>query len=195
MSDADDDTVQLPLFPLSSVVLPGGLLPLRLFEPRYLDMVSDCMKQDSGFGVCLIREGAEAGEAALPYGTGTEVSIVDWDRQPDGLLGITVRGERKIQVHEMEVQANQLIVAEASPLLPEPAEPVPDECQMLVEILRQSLNQLDALIHYDDPQWDDASWVGSRLTELLPLPPRVRQYLVELDNPTARLHELRHALK
>lgn len=195
MSDANATTRRLPLFPLTSVVLPGGRLPLRLFEPRYLDMVSDCLKRDSGFGICLIRDGGEAGEAALPYGTGTEVSIVDWDRQPDGLLGITVRGERKIQVHEMEIQANQLVVAEVSSLPPEPAEPVPPECEMLVDILRQSLGQLDALIHYEQPQWDDASWVGSRLTELLPLPPRVRQYLVELDNPTARLHELRHALK
>ncbi len=195
MSDANATTKRLPLFPLTSVVLPGGRLPLRLFEPRYLDMVSDCLKRDSGFGICLIRDGGEAGEAALPYGTGTEVSIVDWDRQPDGLLGITVYGERKIQVHEMEIQANQLVVAEVSPLPPEPAEPVPPECEMLVDILRQSLGQLDALIHYEHPQWDDASWVGSRLTELLPLPPRVRQYLVELDNPTARLHELRHALK
>lgn len=195
MSDANTTTKRLPLFPLTSVVLPGGRLPLRLFEPRYLDMVSDCLKRDSGFGICLIREGGEAGESALPYGTGTEVRIVDWDRQPDGLLGITVRGERKIQVHEMAVQADQLVVAEVSPLPPEPAEPVPEECEMLVDILRQSLGQLDSLIHYEEPQWDDASWVGSRLTELLPLPPRVRQYLLELDNPTARLHELRHALK
>lgn len=195
MSDEPEPTTRLPLFPLASIVLPGGLLRLRLFEPRYLDMVSDCLKRDSGFGICLIRQGEETGEPALPYGTGTEVRIVDWDRQPDGLLGITVRGQHKIQVHDLDAQADQLVIAQVSALPPEPAEPVPDDCAMLVDVLRQTLGQLDSLIQYDDPQWDDARWVGSRLTELLPLPPRVRQFLVELDNPTARLHELRHALK
>ncbi len=186
---------RLPLFPLSNIVLPGGRLPLRLFEPRYLDMVSECLRHETGFGICLIRQGGETGEAALPYGTGTEVRIVDWDRQSDGLLGITVEGQQKVQVHDLDVEANRLLVGRVTRLPPEPAEPVPPECAMLVDILRQTLGQLDAYVHYDAPQWDDASWVGSRLTEVVPLPPRIRQYLVELDNPTARLHELRHALK
>jgi len=194
MSDTEE-TYRLPLFPLSSVVLPGGRSALRLFEPRYLDMVSDCLKHDSGFGICLIRQGGEAGEAALPYGVGTEVRIVDWDRQPDGLLGITVAGQHKIQVRELAVEDNQLVVAQVVALPPEPEAPVPERCRPLVEVLRQVLQQLEPVIHYEEPRWDDASWVGSRLTELLPLPPRVRQYLVELDNPSARLDELRQALK
>jgi len=195
MSAASDAYYRLPLFPLSTAVLPGGLAALRLFEPRYLDMVSECMKHDSGFGICLIRQGGEAGEPAMPFGTGTEVRIVDWDRQPDGLLGITVRGQHKIRVHDLDVEANQLVVARVEALPPEPSEPVPDNCAGLVEVLRKMLKQLEGVIQYDDPQWDDAAWVGGRLTELLPLPPRVRQYLVELDNPTARLEELRQALK
>lgn len=194
MSDADEG-YRLPLFPLSSVVLPGGLFALRLFEPRYLDMVSECLRSDSGFGICLIRQGGEAGEAALPYGTGTEVRIVDWDREPDGLLGITVEGRHKIRVHDLSVEANQLVVARVTALPPESAEPVPPECRGLVDVLAKLLRQLESVIEYQDPQWDDAAWVGGRLTELLPLPPRVRQYLLELDNPTARLHELRQALK
>lgn len=185
----------LPLFPLSSAVLPGGLLPLRLFEPRYLDMVSDCFKHNSGFGVCLIREGGEAGEPALPFGTGTEVRIVDWDRHPDGLLGITVRGEHRIRVLGLSVQDNGLVVGDVARLPPDPPEPVPEEFASLVEILRKILAQLEPAIHYDAPQWDDASWVSGRLTELLPLPTRVRQHLIEMDSPTGRLVELKQALE
>lgn len=188
-------TVRLPLFPLTSVLLPGGRLPLRLFEPRYLDMVSDCFKRDSGFGICLIRRGGEAGAPALPFGTGTEVRIVDWDQQPDGLLGIVVEGQQKFRIHTMDEQDDGLIVAEVERLPPEPAEPVAAEFAQLVEILRVILDQIGPTVHYDAPQWHDASWVGSRLTELLPLPPRVRQFLLELDNPTARLVELHQALK
>lgn len=195
MTATEDESYRLPLFPLSSVVLPGGLSALRVFEPRYLDMVGECLKHDSGFGICLIRDGGEVGEPALPYGVGTEVRIVDWDRQPDGLLGITVRGRHKIRVRDLAVEANQLVVAQVVALPPEPAEPVPEHCRALVEILRRMLARLEPIVRYDAPQWDDASWVGGRLTELLPLPPRVRQYLVELDNPGARLEELRQALR
>ena len=186
---------RLPLFPLSSAALPGGRLALRLFEPRYLDMVSECLRHDSGFGIFLIRRGAESGEPALPYGTGTEVRIVDWDRQPDGLLGITVEGINKIRIEELAVEANQLLVGRVERLAPEPHEPVPERYAALVQILAQLLRQLEGVIQYEDPRWDDAAWVGGRLTELLPLQDRVRQYLVELDNPTARLEELRQALR
>jgi Lon protease-like protein len=195
MSAAEDEGYRLPLFPLSGIVLPGGLAALRVFEPRYLDMVGECLKHDSGFGVCLIRHGDEIGEPALPYGAGTEVRIVDWDRQPDGLLGITVQGRHKIRVRDLAVGDNRLVIARAVALPPEPAEPVPEHCRPLVEILRRMLAQLEPIVRYDEPQWDDASWVGSRLTELLPLPARVRQYLIELDNPGARLEELRQALR
>lgn len=186
---------RLPLFPLSTPALPGGRLALRLFEARYIDMVSECMRNVRGFGICLIRRGGEAGEPALPYASGTEVRIIDWDSQPDGLLGITVEGVHKIRVHELDVEQNQLVVGRAERLPPEPAEPVPERFAPLTKILGQLLRQLDGIIQYDHPQWDDAAWVGGRLTELLPLNDRVRQYLIELDNPTARLEELRQALK
>ena len=186
---------RLPLFPLSTPALPGGRVALRLFEPRYLDMVSECLRHDRGFGICLIRRGGEAGEPALPYGTGTEMRIVGWDRQADGLLAITAEGQRKIRVHDLAVEANQLVVARVERLPLEPSEPVPERCAMLVEVLARILRRLEGVIDYEQPQWNDAAWVGGRLTELLPLNDRVRQYLVELDNPTARLDELRQALK
>jgi len=87
------------------------------------------------------------------------------------------------------------VVGRVERLPPEPAEPVPERFAPLVQILGQLLRQLEGIIQYDEPRWDDAAWVGGRLTELLPLNDRVRQYLIELDNPTARLEELRQALK
>lgn len=185
----------LPLFPLSSTLLPGGRTALRLFEPRYLDMVSACLRNDSGFGICLIRQGSEAGEAAFPYAVGSEVRIVDWDQEDNGLLGITVEATHKIRVHDMQLQRDNLIVAQVEALPAEPSEPLPADCERLAAVLRQFLDQLEPVVHYDEPAWDDACWVGSRLTELLPLPPRTRQYLVELDNPLARVAELKAALE
>ena len=89
---------ELPLFPLNSVIFPGGALPLRLFEPRYLDMVKDCMRNEHGFGIALIKNGNELGQAAKVYKTGTECRIADWETLPDGLLGITAYGETKIHI-------------------------------------------------------------------------------------------------
>jgi len=90
--------MRLPLFPLSTVVLPDGLLPLRLFERRYIDMVKDCFKNDTGFGVCLIQEGKESGPVAKPYPMGTRVAIVDFDQGSDGLLHITAKGIEEFNV-------------------------------------------------------------------------------------------------
>ena len=95
---------ELPLFPLNSVIFPGGALPLRLFEPRYLDMVKDCMRNEHGFGIALIKNGQESGQAADVYKTGTECRIGDWETLPDGLLGITAYGETKIYTSALELK-------------------------------------------------------------------------------------------
>ena len=87
--------VTLPLFPLHTVLFPGGLLPLRIFESRYLDMISDCLRNDRGFGVCLISAGREVGDGAECFDVGTLARIQDWDSTPDGLLGIIARGEQR----------------------------------------------------------------------------------------------------
>jgi Lon protease-like protein len=186
---------RLPLFPLGSAAMPGGRIALRVFEARYLDLVSECLRHDSAFGICLIRSGGDAGEPALPFGTGTAVRIVDWHRGPEGLLGITAVGEYNFRIEELSVEANPLVVARVQALAPEPSEPVPAGYEALVQILAQLLRQLEGVIDYADPQWNDAAWVGGRLTELLPLGDRVRQTLLEMDNPTARLEELRQALQ
>src|SRR3990172_4243779 len=98
---------QLPLFPVRTVLYPDAVLQLRIFEPRYLRMISECMKQGSGFGVCLIMSGEEVGAVATPYEVGTQASIVDWSARADGLLGIAVRGVRRLRIHGTQVHADQ----------------------------------------------------------------------------------------
>ena len=102
-------TLSIPLFPLNAVLFPGGPLSLRIFEPRYLDMVSHCLKTDSAFGVCLIQDGKEAGPAAVPHSIGTLARIIDWDKLPEGLLGIVVLGSHRFVIESTEIGNNQLV--------------------------------------------------------------------------------------
>src|SRR5687768_15209514 len=101
-------SVVLPLFPLNTVLFPGGPLRLRIFEPRYLDMVSRCMRESSSFGVALITEGKEAGGTARTTGVGTTARIVDFERLDDGLLGITARGEQRFTIEDVRTQSDGL---------------------------------------------------------------------------------------
>lgn len=182
--------LNIPLFPLHTVLFPGGVLPLRIFEPRYLDMVSDCLRQDSGFGVCLIREGREIGAAASTYEVGTLARISWFDRRDDGLLGINVSGEQRFRILASEVQSNQLIRAEVELLAPELSCAVPEDYQHLAQLLRGILDQLDFPYAKLPRRYADAAWLGARLTELLPLKLELKQYLLQLDDPLARLERL-----
>ncbi len=182
--------MNIPLFPLSSIVMPGGLLPLRLFEPRYLEMVRDCFRQQSGFGVCLIKEGAEAGEAAQPFPYGTLVSIVDWDQNSDGLLNITVEGQQKFRVLATQVEKSGLLTGKVELLPKETSTSVSGEYKALQQTMHHLLEGVAPMIEYADPQLEDALWLGSRFTELLPLPNDVRHDLVAMDSPTDRLEAI-----
>ena len=125
----------IPLFPLRTVLFPGGPLALKIFETRYLDMVCRCLRDESGFGVILIREGEEVGKAAEIYDVGTLGQISYWEQRKDGLLGITVTGEQRFRILDSEVQSNQLRVAEVE-LLPN-ADPIalPEKYQHMVTLL------------------------------------------------------------
>ncbi len=181
----------LPLFPLHTVLFPGGFLPLRVFEPRYLDMISYCFRNNSGFGICLIREGQEVGAAAIPYKIGTMVKIVDWDQLPDGFLRIDVVGQQRFQILFQKVGKNQLIEAEVELIPNESAQEVPKHHLFLLDWLQQALKKQDQLYRNHVPiDYGNATWVGQRLGELLPLPPRQQQYLLELNDPLERLDAL-----
>ncbi|HEX23232.1 MAG TPA: peptidase S16 [Chromatiales bacterium] len=183
-------TIAIPIFPLHTVLFPGGTLPLRIFEPRYLDMVSQCMKAGHGFGVALIREGSEVGAAADTFDTGTLSEIVYFNQQPDGLLGITARGQQRFRIVSRQVQPNQLTMADVELLENEPSSPLPPQYRSAADVLRSLLEQLDQPFINMQKHYDDASWVSSRLAELLPIRLEQKQYFLQLDDPIQRLERL-----
>jgi len=186
----------IALFPLSSVLMPGARLPLQIFEPRYLDLVSDCMKQDKGFGVILLRAGSEllskdsersdARLAAL----GTYARIVDWDRLPDGKLGITIEGEKKFRLLSSSVEANLLHRGEVEWLAPEPRIALPENTVELKGLLRQLTEHPHVARLKISPDIDDAGVLGCVLTQLLPINEAVKFQLLEMDDPILRLEQI-----
>ncbi len=136
------DLAALPLFPLGTVLFPGGPLALRIFEPRYVDMIGRCMREGTPFGVVLILDGAEVGELRDVAGIGTTARIVDFTRMPDGLLGITCCGERRFRVLKRSRQADGLNVADIEYLPMTPPMEVPDEYRHLGDVLRKVYPEL-----------------------------------------------------
>lgn len=185
----------IPLFPLGTVLFPGGPLGLRIFEQRYLQMVRDCTRDQSCFGVCLIFEGSEAGAPATPAAVGTLARVIDFYSQPDGLLGISVEGGARFRVLRTRVRDNGLVRGDVRCWPDEPVLPVPPEFGLLADILERLVGQAGGWWR-DAPRerYDDASWVGFRLAEFLPLKPGERQHLLELTDPLERLRVLRDAL-
>ena len=186
---------EIPLFPLNAVLFPGSTLGLRIFEARYLDMVRECARGDGLFGVCLIMRGQEAGEPALPAAVGTLARIVDFDTLPDGLLGISVTGGTRFRVTRSRIRGNGLVIGEVRHWPDEPGVPVPVEFALLPAILEGRVEQA-GLSWRNGPRerYDDASWVGFRLAELLPLGDAERQHLLEVTDPLERLAALRDAM-
>ncbi|MEM1091261.1 MAG: LON peptidase substrate-binding domain-containing protein [Pseudomonadota bacterium] len=186
----DQPTQKIPIFPLNTVLFPGGPLSLRIFEPRYLDMVRDCAAQDGEFGVNLIVDGKEAGETPSTVVMGTTARIQDFYTMDDGLLGITAVGVQRYRILKTAVRDNGLLTAEVALVAPAPAQSLKTEHLLLRTLLERLLDSVSE--HYN-PQpvlIEDADWVGSRLSELLPLDGTTRQMLLELDDPGRRLDRL-----
>jgi len=181
-------TNQLPLFPLGTVLFHGGLLPLRIFEPRYIELIRDSARNGSGFGVCLILEGDEVGAPALPAALGCEARIVDFSTTEDGLLGIVVQGERRFHVERTKVRDNGLIVAEVQWLAESPPTHIRPEHQLLAILLGRILER--AAAPFEKSELDDAEWVAWRLAEWLPLLMSHRQLLLQENDPHRRLQRL-----
>lgn len=190
-----DQSVEIPLFPLRSVLFPGGVLPLRIFEPRYVDMVSHCMREGIGFGVVLIREGAEArleDDTQQPdvFHIGTEAEIVDFNQADNGLLGIVTRGRRKFMVLESYEAADHLLMGRVDFLAEEaPGELLPEH-DTLVSVLKE-LTQHPLVQKLNiEVDFAEARSVSLRLAELLPIEPEIKQALLQLRWPRERLAEL-----
>lgn len=186
---------RIPIFPLHTVLFPGAPLPLRIFETRYTDMISQCLKTNIGFGVCLITEGKEVGGSASTHEVGTLASIQDWHMRRDGLLGIVAKGEKRFHVLKQNIEENNLMFAEIEYFEDETPEPIPHEYDGLVEILEDRLSQLDSRLENEKTHYQDASWVGFRLAELLPLRLSQKQYFLQLSDPLQRLERLDDVLQ
>jgi len=180
----------LPLFPLGTVLFPGGPLALRIFEPRYLDLVRRCLREQQPFGVVLILEGLEAGPVTALAATGTTARLVDFDTRADGLLGIACRGEQRFEVRRRWQQHDGLHLAEVDYLPPPVPRALPAEFAHLGEQLRAVLPLLGDAYAHCEPDYQDAGWVGNRWAEILPLAPAHQQTLLELADPLALLAEV-----
>ena len=196
---ADDllTLTSLPLFPLGTVLFPGGVLPLRVFEVRYLDMVGKCHRNGAPFGVVMLTQGQEvraagaAPEQLAPVGTLAHINALQ-QAQP-GLLLVQCRGEQRFRIDRPSQLRHGLWVADVSLLPPDRALPVPEDLQHVARALRQvhaglRVQSPDApLPVVGSEQYDDCAWVSNRWCELLPLPAATRQSLMSLDNPLLRL--------
>jgi Lon protease-like protein len=185
--------MEIPLFPLHTVLYPGGPLPLRIFEQRYIDMVSRCLKEERPFGVVLIRNGDETGPSDT-YNIGTLARITDWYQGSDGLLGITATGGERFRLISSRRQSDGLAIGEVELLPEEAACALPETFQPLAKILSGVLDDLGRLYETVDKHYDDAGWVGYRFSEILPISPEQKQSCLETDNPITRLEMLNEVL-
>jgi len=179
----------IALFPLNVVLFPEGPLPLRIFETRYVDMVSRCMREDQRFGVALIREGSEVGPADT-FDVGTMAKIVDFHQLSDGFLGLSCVGEQRFRIVSRGRQADGLNLAQVEWLAAEPTVAIPARHARLADLLQTVLPQLGEVYTGMELHLDDAAWVGHRLAEILPIPLTDKQLCLELDDPIQRLDYL-----
>lgn len=182
---------EIPLFPLRAVLFPGGHLPLRIFEQRYLNMVRDCTSTDTGFGVCLIVDGEENGSPVRSAQIGTLARIVDWYTLEDGLLGLTAEGTTRFVLEDSRKREDGLLLGEVQWLPEAPQTPVPAAYDLLCQVLGRFMEKVsEHYPNYEPENLQDANWVGYRLAELLPLSGVEKQHLLELSDPLDRLQSL-----
>lgn len=185
--------MEVPLFPLNTVLFPGGPLPLRIFEPRYLDMVSRCMKTDTPFGVVLIREGAEVGPAST-CDVGTFARIVDWYQGSDGLLGVTAIGTDRFRLQSVMRQDDGLHIGEADKIPSPSPMSLPEVHRELPQVLLTILDDLGRLYDNVERRPDDAAWVAWRFVEILPIDLEEKQRVLESDDVLATLELVERVL-
>ena len=189
----------LPLFPLRTVLFPGGLLPLKIFEQRYIEMTKSCLRDERPFGVCMITEG---NEVAQPDGTtpqfasvGTLARIINFDMPQLGILHVQTQGITRFEVRKSTVDATGLSIGEVTTIADEPSHPLPDTYAPLARILGVIAAKLGPENFPAVTAYDDASWVGYRLAELLPLPLSIKQRMLEVNDANVRLTALNQFLE
>ena len=191
MTDRRSD---VPLFPLNTVLFPGGLLPLRIFEQRYLEMAKGCLRDGTPFGVCLIREGAEVGAPASHEALGCLARIAQWDMQQLGLLQVVARGGERFRVLATRIRADGLILADIELLAEQADAPMPEQFRACQRLLERIVTEHGERLFARPFLLDSSAWVGARLAEVLPLPAATRQQLLELDDNLQRLEIMQRLL-
>ena len=193
-----ENTPWIPLFPLNTVLFPGGVLPLKVFETRYLDMLRECMKNQQPFGVVLIKSGTEVGAAAEPENIGCLTRIVEWDMQDLGVLMLRIEGSQRFRILQQRILADQRLEAQIS-LIADDLPSAPDQmhllCASTLKLVIDDIQNKGRASHgadYASPfslplQFDSASWVANRWCEILPIPLKARQKLLELTDGRERL--------
>jgi Lon protease-like protein len=185
-----EELIQVPIFPLKTVLFPGGLLPLKIFEQRYLDMTKRCIRDSTPFGVCLIREGTEVGEPARPHECGCLASIVSWDMPQLGIFVLMAQGQQRLQIVEQWTQPDRLRMADVTLLPEETSQALPEEHMACADVLRAVASRAGESSLPAPLRYDDAVWVGYRLAEVLPLENTLRQHLLEMPDAISRLRLL-----
>lgn len=184
------ESFEIPLFPLKTVLFPGGKLSLKVFEPRYMEMVSACLRDKKPFGVCLIRDGEQTGKPALHADTGCVAEITEWDMQQLGVLNIQVLGLQRFHIEDAHIEPNGLIVARAVHIASEPPQLLPAGHKACATLLRRLIEHLGVERFMPPLNYDDAVWVSYRLAELLPLKLSVRQNMLEMNDSQVRIEIL-----
>lgn len=191
---AAPEILDIPLFPLNTVLFPGGLQPLKIFEQRYLDMAAACLKESQPFGLCLIEHGPEVvepgGSVATPHLVGTLAEIVSWDMEQLGILMVKVRGGRRFRIQDSHSGTDHLLRARVSLYPEEPARPVPEERGRLLPLLRRIIADQGTERMPEPHTFTDAAWVSYRLAEVMPVQNLAKQKLLELEDPLVRLEIL-----
>jgi Lon protease-like protein len=185
--------VELPIFPLGSVLFPGGSMSLKIFEQRYLDMAKTCLKTGAPFGIALIREGEEVGTPAAPESIGTLARVADWDMQNLGVLQLRVKGGERFRIVSRSVSKGGLISGQVA-MLPTDSHVDCAEHAPCAAFLRKVFAQIDAGPPTEEARFDDASWVGFRITEILPFSTAIEQKMLELTDARMRLEILHRFL-
>jgi Lon protease-like protein len=185
----------VPIFPLQAVLYPGSLLPLRIFEVRYMDMAKACLRDKSPFGVCLIKEGQEVGTPAVPEKVGCLARIAECDMEELGILKVKAEGTERFRIVSSEVNKSGLIIGEIEKHDPEEAAPDAAGFPECAELLAKMMTGIGTERFAEPFRFDDASWVGFRLAEILPLRSDVKQKLLELTDASLRVAILHRFLK
>ena len=181
--------MELPLFPLNAVLFPGGYLPLRVFEQRYMDMVTHALRDGTNFGICLIASGQEVGQPAVPQEIGTVARIGEWDMQQLGVLSVKVHGEGRFRILERHTESSGLQIAEVEPIADEPPLQLPAKLSRLLPLMRVILADAGEAVPAPH-RLDDAVWLGNRYAELLPISLLAKQKLMEIDDSLLRVETI-----